>query len=120
MSNNRKLAHSEKTVKLFSSERSRDKANANRAIEGLNIADQQLAATEYTARSLDATNAHLVALVQAQQETNRLLAVIAGALAGQQPEVQAQVAQAVQQVPAPPVPAVPMQAPAPQYAPQQW
>lgn len=66
----RGLAHSEKTLHLWSSERSRDKAQAKRDIENLEIADQQLHYLRYMAEAMPA-------LINEQRETNRLLSIIA-------------------------------------------
>lgn len=59
MANNRKLAHGEKYGSLFSSEKGRDRADARRQIESLNLADQQLAAAGNQAALLAENNALL-------------------------------------------------------------
>ncbi|MGH3096053.1 MAG: hypothetical protein ACRDMV_08660 [Streptosporangiales bacterium] len=69
----RRLAHSEKTFHLFSSERSRDKANAHRSINQLEQGDAQLYSLQYIAQALCDLNT-------AQNETNKLLWEINGAL----------------------------------------
>lgn len=65
----RRLSHSEKTVHLFTSERSRDKAQARRDIEGLSLADQEVHYLRFMAEAMPA-------LIDAQRETNRLLAML--------------------------------------------
>lgn len=65
----RKLAHSEKTAHLFSSERSRDKAAARRDIERLGLADQQVHYLRFMAEAMPP-------LIDAQRETNHLLAIL--------------------------------------------
>jgi len=63
MADNRELRHGEKRMAWFTSEKGRDRANAQRAIEGLNQNDQILALltdlvveTQANGRRLDRTN----------------------------------------------------------------
>ncbi len=59
MANKRQLAYGEKYGSLFSSEKGRDRADARRQIESLNLADQQLAAVGNQAQLLAENNALL-------------------------------------------------------------
>lgn len=59
MANNRKLAYGEKYGSLFSSEKGRDRQDARRQIESLNLADQQLSGVQQTNALLMENNALL-------------------------------------------------------------
>lgn len=52
MVDQRRLAHGEKTFALFTSEKGRDRANARRAIEGLQQGDQSLGHLSYQSDQL--------------------------------------------------------------------
>ena len=69
MADPRKLRQSERALGFHTSERSRDKAAAGRAIAGLNLEGQQLEQMAYQSQKLHE-------LVAAQQETNRLLTIL--------------------------------------------
>lgn len=76
MADPHKLRQSEKALGFHTSERSRDKAAAGRAITGLTIEAQQLDHMAYQSQALRD-------LVNAQIETNRLLGMLVARLDGQ-------------------------------------
>lgn len=73
MSGNRGLAHGEKRLALFTSEKGRDRANAKRAIEGLHQNDKMIALL--TELLVEQQQANLLAQRQCEQNdrTNQLL-----------------------------------------------